>query len=301
MNALRALLLLVLAAVPVRAAAQQGGNHPADRPYAASCATCHKAVVKEFADNPHNPAAPVNRGEADKCESCHGPGAAHAKSGDVSAIFDFASAKPTQVDEKCQSCHGGSHLNVDQSVHGKAGVSCLACHSIHSAGVPRHLIKAQQPQLCLQCHADVKSQFSMAFHHKVQERLIDCTDCHDAHAALGEGASPSSTRQFKVCTKCHMGVAGPFAFEHAPVRAEGCTACHFAHGGPNPGLLIQANVNTICRQCHFPSTNSRTGSRTISAHIESAHSQPCTSCHASIHGSNTSAVFVDSPPANTRP
>jgi predicted CXXCH cytochrome family protein len=145
---------------------------------------------------------------------------------------------------------------------------------------------------CLQCHSDVKPQFSMAVHHKVEEGLIDCTDCHDAHGARGENALHPARWQFMVCTKCHAAAAGPFLYEHAAVKAEGCMACHVPHGGPNPQLLIQANVNTICLQCHLPSANSTAGRPPEPAHILSAQNPSCISCHSSIHGSNISDVFL---------
>ena len=28
------------------------------------------------------------------------------------------------------------------------------------------------------------------------------------------------------CIKCHANKAGPFVFEHAPVKLEGCSTCH---------------------------------------------------------------------------
>jgi DmsE family decaheme c-type cytochrome len=275
-------------------------GHPVMQPVscnladAAACATCHKEVVKDFADNPHSRAPLTHGGKVVTCESCHGPGKAHVEGGDATTIFDPATATAKQMDEKCQACHGRPG-NFERSVHGEGNVSCIGCHTIHASGAPKHLLKMEQPQLCFQCHSDVKPQFSMTFHHKVEEGLIECTDCHDAHGAfLGEETLSSSRWQFMVCTKCHMGTAGPFVYEHAAVQAEGCSACHFPHGGPDPHLLIKANVNTICLQCHLPSPNSTTGRPPEPAHILSAQSPSCISCHSSIHGSNTSEVFLRS-------
>ena len=264
-----------------------------DSTSAADCATCHQQVVKDFANNPHSRPALMKGGKGATCESCHGPGKAHAGTGDVTMIFDPARATAEQVHEKCQTCHKARHANFGPSVHDKGNVSCIGCHSIHSAGAPKHLLKMEQPQLCFQCHSDVKPQFAMPFHHKVEEGMMQCTDCHDAHGALGENALPSSTWQFAACAKCHTSAAGPFVYEHAAVKSEGCTACHVPHGGTNPQLLIKTNVNTICQFCHLPSTNSPTGQPAVPEHIQSAHSPSCVSCHASIHGSNVSNVFLN--------
>jgi DmsE family decaheme c-type cytochrome len=234
----------------------------------------------------------MHGGKGVTCESCHGPGKAHAEAGDVTMIFNPARATAKEVHEKCQTCHKARHANFERSVHDKGNVSCIGCHSIHSAGAPKHLLKMEQPRLCFQCHSDVKPQFSMPVHHKVEEGLIDCTDCHDAHGAFGENTLPSARWQFIVCTKCHLPAAGPFLYGHAAVKVEGCIACHFPHGGPNSQLLIQANVNTICLQCHLPSPNSTADMPGVPAHILSAQSPSCISCHSSIHGSNISEVFL---------
>jgi DmsE family decaheme c-type cytochrome len=270
-------------------ATQQASSNFGD---ATACATCHKEVVKDFADNPHRSPALMHEGKGVTCESCHGPGKAHAEAGAVTMIFNPVTATAKEVDEKCLACHGSKHASFERSAHGEGGVSCIGCHIIHAPGSPNHLLKMEQPQLCFQCHSDVKPQFSMPVHHKVEEGLIDCTDCHDAHGAFGENTRHPARWQFIVCTKCHVPVAGPFDYEHAAVKAEGCMACHVPHGGPNPQLLNQANVNTICLQCHLPSPNSTAGMPAVPAHIVSAQSPSCISCHSSIHGSNISDVFL---------
>lgn len=270
-------------------AAQQDSSNPVG---VAACAKCHQEIVNSFANNPHSRPASIHRGGGITCESCHGPGKTHAENGAVSLIFDPSRAAAKDVDEKCQECHEARRAHFEHSAHGKANLSCIGCHVIHADGAPRYLLKTKQPELCFQCHSDVKPQFSTPFHHKVQEGLINCTDCHDPHGALGENSLPSATRQFMACTKCHGPMAGPFVHVHAAVKAEGCTACHFPHGGPNPKLLVQANVNTICQECHFPPLTTKAG-LPLPAHIQSGQSPSCISCHARIHGSNISDVFLE--------
>ncbi len=259
----------------------------------AACAACHKEIVKNSAGNPHDKPAPIDGGNGVNCASCHGSGEAHAHNGGLTLIFDFAKATPKEVDAKCQTCHGGKHADFERTAHAAGNVSCLSCHTIHAPAVAKHLLKMAQPQLCYQCHGDIQPQFSQPSRHKVEEGLVECTDCHDAHGALPQNARSSAQGQFMVCTKCHAAVAGPFVYEHAAVKAEGCTACHFAHGGPNPHLLTQPGVNTICLECHFPPPDSAAGLPAVPEHIQSAHQESCVACHASIHGSNTSAVFLN--------
>jgi DmsE family decaheme c-type cytochrome len=267
---------------------------PEDFVGAETCATCHAEAAKGFADNPHAKLAQMHGGAGVTCESCHGAGKAHVEGGgDITKIFNPAKATAKEVDEKCLGCHQGKHANFERSAHGEGNVSCLGCHSVHASTTPEHLLKAAEPVLCFQCHTDVKPQFSMPFHHKVEEGVVKCSDCHDPHGTFGQKGLRSSAQQDAVCTKCHTETAGPFVYEHAVVKTEGCTACHTPHGGPNPRLLNRANVNTICLQCHSPSPNFTTALPSGPVHNQAAQYQACTLCHTNIHGSNVSPVFFN--------
>jgi DmsE family decaheme c-type cytochrome len=273
-----------------------GYSKDAASEYAGSdrCISCHKKVGEGFGHNPHSKPA-LSHGRNDlACESCHGAGKAHVESGgDISKIFNPAKGTAKEVEAHCLGCHHGQHANFEESGHGEANVSCVGCHSVHSGEDKEHLLKVAQPQLCFQCHMEVKPQFSMPFHHKVEEGLIKCSDCHEPHEAFGRKGLKSASTQDAVCAKCHAAVAGPFVYEHDVVKTEGCVACHTPHGGANPGMLNRANVNTICLQCHSPSPNSTTGLPIGPAHNLNQQYQSCTICHATVHGSNTSAVLFN--------
>ena len=253
-----------------------------------TCASCHEEVAKGFANNPHQKMALMHGSQGVTCENCHGAGSEHvAGGGDITKIFNPAKHSAKEVDEKCLSCHAGAHPNFDRSPHAKANVSCISCHSIHGSK-EETLLKAPQPTLCFQCHADQRSQFNMPFHHKVNEGLVKCSDCHDVHGTFANSNLKSTADQSAVCTKCHTEVRGPFVYEHAPVKAEGCTACHTPHGSQNARLLNMPSINTLCNQCH-----SRVANGTV--HGQGAGSdelEPCTTCHTYIHGSNMNEAFI---------
>jgi DmsE family decaheme c-type cytochrome len=259
-----------------------------------ACAACHEEVAKGFASNPHTKMAQMHGKNGVTCENCHGAGKAHVDGGgDTTKIFNPAKATTKEVDAKCLGCHQGQHANFQRTGHGEANVSCLGCHSIHASQDPEQMLKVEQPQLCFQCHTDVKPQFSMPFHHRVEEGIMKCSDCHDPHGTFGRKGLRSSAQQDTVCTKCHTETAGPFVYEHAVVKTEGCVACHTPHGGPNPRLMNRANVNTICLECHSPSPNFSTSQPMGPAHNQNTQYQACTICHTSIHGSNISSVFFN--------
>jgi DmsE family decaheme c-type cytochrome len=273
------------AVAPKKAAAQD----PADFVGSEICATCHAEVASKFANNPHSKLALLHGGTGATCESCHGGGKAHVESGgDVTKIKQISKLSAKEVDATCLGCHAGAHPNFERSPHGKAGVGCTTCHSVHTGDTEAKLLKAPQPGLCFTCHADVKPAFSMPFHHKVNEGLVKCSDCHDAHGTFNASNVKSTADQNNICTKCHAETRGPWVFEHAAVKGEGCTGCHTPHGSQNPRLLNVANINQLCNQCHSPVA----ASTIHGAGAGSADRPPCINCHTMIHGSNINPAFI---------
>jgi DmsE family decaheme c-type cytochrome len=254
-----------------------------------TCAMCHADVAKKFTDNPHSKLALQHGGQGATCESCHGPGQAHVEGGgDVSKIIRPSQLSPKQLDATCLGCHAGAHPNFLRSPHAKADVSCIGCHSVHSAAPETTLLIKSQPVLCYQCHTDIKPAFAQPFHHKVDEGLVKCSDCHDVHGTFGNNNIKSTADQNAVCTKCHTETRGPFVFEHATVKGEGCLGCHTPHGSQNARLLNVPNINQMCNQCHSPVS----AATVHGMNAGSADAIPCISCHTMIHGSNINPAFL---------
>jgi DmsE family decaheme c-type cytochrome len=267
-----------------------------------TCKTCHedmptKGFYKTFEDSPHYVTTlDTKRGpEWHGCESCHGPGKEHVEAGgDKTKIFTFKDASAADISARCLGCHqyGEEHANYGRSAHLQNGVSCVDCHDPHHPKESQYLMKEKQPQLCYGCHLEIQQQFKRPFHHRVDEGLVKCSDCHNPHGGFLTRQLRATATQDTVCFKCHSEKAGPFVYEHEAVKIEGCVACHTPHGASNPRLLKVNQVNLLCLQCHSITVgDGAPATPTGPAHNQAAKYQACTMCHTAIHGSNSSAVF----------
>ncbi|MDD5542799.1 MAG: DmsE family decaheme c-type cytochrome [Acidobacteriia bacterium] len=269
---------------------------PADEYVGAeTCKTCHEDIYNNFKKTEHFKLTLYSNWKvSDKgCESCHGPGKAHVDGGgDKTKIRTFQDLAPKQISEVCLRCHAGreEHNNYKRGEHWRNDISCVNCHNPHGPKATNKMLTDKEPALCFSCHNEMKSQFSMPFHHKVPEGAMKCSDCHNPHGGFELKQVRLATGADTPCMKCHADKQGPFVFEHAPLRVEGCVICHNPHGSDNPKLLKRNEVRQLCLECH-------TDVGTIAPNTPSFHNQAtarfqnCTTCHARIHGSNVDRFF----------
>jgi DmsE family decaheme c-type cytochrome len=276
----------------------------------AVCKTCHADVWFNFYKNPHYKSVASGDLPPDRtgCEGCHGPGKAHveARGGKTTIPRAFSLMGPKAVLDTCLNCHARdfSKANIRRSQHSLADVVCTNCHSIHKSPAAQFLLAKKQTELCYGCHADVRAQFSMPFKHRVNEGFMNCTDCHNPHGSFaptwgmadGESMLTRAGGNQEPCLKCHADKRGPFAYEHPPVRVEGCGVCHVPHGSTNAKLLQRPVVFTLCLRCHNGADSFGTRNNGIPA-LTNVHNmldpryQRCTLCHVRIHGSNSDGYF----------
>ncbi len=252
-----------------------------------ACKTCHEDIYNNFDSTAH---FKTTKGDGHGCESCHGPAAQHiAGGGDVSKIIRFDKLTRSEANARCLNCHAQKHeqRRFATSAHANNDVGCLDCHSPHHAAQPEALLIKQQSELCFGCHTAAKAEFAKPYHHRVEEGLVQCSDCHNVHGSNALRQVRTSVNGDEACVKCHADKRGPFVYEHVPVRTEGCTSCHTPHGSTNARFLRVSQVNLQCLQCHTYPVQGPIGP----AHNEAAKYQACTMCHTSIHGSNASNVF----------
>jgi predicted CXXCH cytochrome family protein len=283
-----------------------------------TCKTCHEEQFARFSKTKHSRLSEL-AGWKDRmqgCESCHGAGKAHVDGGgDKTKIRTFQSESSKQISESCLACHAGKeeHNNYRRGEHWRNDVGCVDCHAPHGGQPARtdagsmtavstasaqnpdistlKLLKTSQPQLCLKCHNEMKAQFSQPFHHKVLEGTMKCSDCHNPHGGFELKQARLATGADASCLKCHKDKQGPFVFEHAPLKTEGCVACHTPHGAGNPKLLKRNTIQQLCLECHS-NAHEIGAPNTPSFHNQAtARFQNCTTCHVKIHGSQTHEFY----------
>ena len=180
---------------------------------AETCKTCHEDLYNGWEKSPHWKQTFKEGGIAKHgCEDCHGPGSAHVEGGgDTSKIFIFKDHSTKEINDRCLTCHAGSteHMNASNSEHTRADVSCISCHSPHKGKESNYLLVKSQPELCYTCHLQQKAQFEMPFHHRVNEGLVQCSDCHNPHGTAGPKQVRANASQDQVCFKCHTDKQGP--------------------------------------------------------------------------------------------
>ena len=301
-----ALCVLFFLVLTASAAPQPGGDYVGSQ----VCRTCHPDVWLTFFRNAHfkSVASGDQPPERTGCEGCHGPGQKHVEArGGKDSIGAFSLMEAGEVLDACLACHAKDiqRAAIRRSSHTLADVVCSNCHSIHQSPVPQFLLAKRQDELCYQCHAGVRAQFSLPSKHRVNEGAVKCSDCHNPHGAEAAtwrmGLRPRmvgvALANEEPCLKCHTDKRGPFAFEHPAIREGGCETCHHPHGSMNPRLLRRPVMFTICLECHtgageFGRQGNGVRIQSASHNMADPRYQNCTTCHVRIHGSNSSPLFL---------
>ena len=229
-----------------------------------------------------------------QCESCHGPGAEHARKkpvgdpqGPIRTFGPHAKTASGEQNGTCLECHAGaSRTHWPGSAHDSADVPCAGCHQVHTP-VDRVRSAATQSEVCGTCHTRERAASLTSSAHPLRDGRMACSDCHAVHGSAGDAllAQPAVN---DTCFTCHADKRGPFLWEHAPA-AEDCTLCHAPHGSPHRAMLTQ-RPPLLCQQCHEQSGHPSLA-LTANALPGGAPSafllvNGCANCHSQVHGSN---------------
>jgi predicted CXXCH cytochrome family protein len=301
----------------------------------AACARCHKQAHANLEPSPHrtfvaDPSAPKDK---QGCQSCHGPGGPHVEhrldpEERYNYVISYSRVTPAQASMACMRCHDDTMTlaHFKRTGHGKANVSCIACHGIHqdphgrppqgdqllpgpgkktasgrqkgdtftrssvffNAPPPRKLLKADEPTLCGECHKPELNEFRHNFHHPVPEGRLVCSDCHEVHPR----------RAAEKQTAAHTRLR--------PAK-EMCVTCHAETAGPfvfehDPVVGLTGEGCMECHRAHG-SQNPKmlsTFSRGVCSqcHTDKANNhfpgRSCwqAGCHVAMHGSNSDPLFL---------
>ncbi|HEV8204258.1 MAG TPA: multiheme c-type cytochrome, partial [Pyrinomonadaceae bacterium] len=108
-----------------------------------ACKDCHEDQFKAFSHTSHAQLTKLAswKSKVTGCESCHGPGKAHAEEGDPKKIISFKNKSSKEVSESCLACHSGreEHNNFRRGEHWRNDIGCIDCHSPHSREEGRQL------------------------------------------------------------------------------------------------------------------------------------------------------------------
>jgi DmsE family decaheme c-type cytochrome len=247
-----------------------------------TCASCHDEIVTNFVKNRH---AKVET----SCDACHAGARKHAETVEPADVTNPAKLTGFRADKSCLSCHQNqaTHSGRIRGGHARSEVGCTTCHSVHTS--------AKKPNDCGQCHTATVAEFQRPYKHGLATGAVKCNDCHNPHGRTLPGPLAATSANEPGCNKCHGDKRGPFVFEHAPVRQEGCSSCHEPHGSANPRLLNRAQVHLQCLECH--SNTSATpvvaGSTPPAFHnLRDPRIKNCTTCHVKIHGSHVNRALL---------
>jgi DmsE family decaheme c-type cytochrome len=256
-----------------------------------ACKACHEDAATSLAATRHGTTQVADANGVVGCETCHGPGAAHAESGDITKIRVPRTLPEAEQSAACLTCHERDERSHWQgSPHDGRGLSCLTCHKIHQAGKPHPalLAKATEFDTCGSCHLRRKSALMRSAHMPMREGTMTCSSCHNPHGSTG----PSLLKQESIndnCYTCHAEKKAPMLWEHPPVK-ENCLTCHDPHGSLHPRMQI-AKQPRLCQQCHDESKHPTQPYADASPGAEffpgsRMFDRGCLNCHSQIHGSN---------------
>ncbi len=227
----------------------------------------------------------------------------------------------------CGVCHGEQRVEHAESIHAEADLGCVGCHggdptqfeskdAAHSVdrGFRDHLSRADIPEVCGTCHADVQRMRPFALrtdvlavyrtsHHGeavLEKGRLDaaiCTDCHGTHDVLRTQDARSPAYRVNVpatCGACHgngdlmaahdLDTAPPTEFAesvHGRGLAEAvpgvpsCADCHDAHAASPPGA---DEVADVCGNCHVE-TRERFRESPHAAASQAGAMEQCITCH----------------------
>jgi len=248
---------------------------------------CHPKEYESVKGSVHQ--GLLDQGQPDRkgCESCHGRGGQHVQNPkNPDLILSFKRLSPKEASEICISCHNtGSLEQWFNSRHYQNDISCNTCHQPHGLS-DNHLLRTDDPQLCMDHHSKVKEEFDLKYKHN----FVAASAEEQTAAAAGVRNPPGATGEVRQ----GMPAIEPSGIQGRPVKnkppaipkVKRCSACHSPHENFNTNAKSKV-VRDVCVSCHTKYTGP----------FENPHKpaqQNCTACHLP-HGSDNAGLCKTDP------
>ncbi|MFO1076278.1 MAG: cytochrome c3 family protein [Planctomycetota bacterium] len=272
----------------------------------AECARCHDKEHARLVRGTH--AGVLQVAALPGCETCHGPGGAHAAASDNDpALITMPAQLPgDQQIQPCGRCHREQirRHGGDPDGFRAAGRVCTDCHSVHGRAHD-----AVAPDVRLRSFADAAAHAERAGSaaciecHPLRERSLHggphtalaaataadgCEKCHgngSLHVEQGNGRLVTrpdrATDGVATCRQCHAAV-DPVEFhwrgKTKPYFSSGltCTSCHTVHAADTGSADAHA-TNARCATCHAAALATMPGS--THQHLGQLAGVGCDRCH----------------------
>lgn len=149
-------------------------------------------------------------------------------------------------------------------------------------------LKARVPDLCYDCHKELKKGLSDKYTHFLFKQG-KCITCHSSHASKIKGLMIENIDD--LCLNCHEDIRLLIdkSIVHSALRENECTECHFPHSGKNRKLLVKDEKN-LCLTCHEDLNNEFKKEYACLPFREGS----CSSCH-NAHASPVDDLLISSP------
>ncbi len=246
---------------------QAGVFHRSDREK--QCVTCHSLDINDATRSPEDKTKSIcyvchqvkfnqknihSALESFECLSCH-----QEKAGET--ITKFLTERSEAA--LCEDCHEIPTASEETPfLHGPLGAGqCTVCHDPHGSDLNNLLIN-DEPDLCLNCHSDVKSAMEKegaSVHDAIEGE--GCMVCHGAHSGKYEFLLSKPVND--LCFDCHdssiyVNLRHPVNKHPVqdvedtlrPGKKLTCASCHNPHAGIGKKLMKAPGYMQLCQLCH---------------------------------------------------
>jgi predicted CXXCH cytochrome family protein len=158
--------------------------------------------------------------------------------------------------------------------------------ALNSLGYAQVGLKSKVPDLCYECHKQLKESLSQSYVH-FPFKQGKCEDCHDVHASDQKNLMKDDINS--VCLGCHEGIRNLISkgTVHGALKKGVCTDCHYPHAGVNRYLLLKGEKK-LCWDCH-EALKEQLSKSNVHPPFKEGECSSCHNAHASLEENLLSA------------